>query len=63
MAVQLSLELVGLDGIPGILRDEAFEINVRFGGTNNDRAVVSGYADILFDPNFLRVDGIEYAAS
>ena len=63
MTVELTLELVDLNGTDGILPDERFDINVSFPDVENDRAVVSGYGDINFDPDFLRVDRIVYAQS
>ena len=63
MPVELTLELVDLNDIPGILQDEQFEIQVSFRDVDNDTAVVSGFADIIFDTNLLRVDNIVHAPS
>ncbi|MBP0003767.1 MAG: hypothetical protein J7642_08605, partial [Cyanobacteria bacterium SBC] len=55
------MELVDLNGLPGLEIGEQFEVQVRFRDLVSDQAVASGYADINFDPTLLQVDGITYA--
>ena len=60
-SVRVELESRDLDGIPGIIPGETFEVDVHFVDVRdpqNPAAVFSGYADIEFDPTLLRVDGI-----
>ena len=59
--VEVGLEIVELDDTPGIGIGESFEVEVDFADVrdpDNPQAVFSGYADIAFDPQVLRVDGI-----
>ncbi len=56
--VELTMVLEELDGTPGIVVGEQFEIDVHFRDIINDEPVASGYADITFDPALIRVDNI-----
>ncbi len=61
--VESTMELVDLDGLPGIFVGEQFDIKVRFTDVRDPmstQAVFSGYADIEFDPTLLSVDGITH---
>ena len=60
-AVDVGLQIVELDDTPGIGIGESFDLQVDFADVrdpDNPQAVFSGYADIEFDPQVLRVDGI-----
>ena len=53
--------VVEQDEVPGIVTGESFELEVHFTDVRDPadpQAVFSGYADIAFDPDVLRVDGI-----
>lgn len=61
--VNVELELRELDDEPGLIIGEEFLMDVRFRDLvteeNPGEAVVSGYADIFFDPNVLQIVGDE----
>ena len=60
-SVEVGCQIVEQDETPGIVTGESFEVEVDFTDVRdpaNPRAVFSGYADIEFDPDVLRVDGI-----
>lgn len=57
---ELSLTLVDLDGQPGLVTGEPFEIEVHFRDLNEARALFSGYGDLEFDPGVLRIDHIRF---
>ena len=63
--VELFLELVDLDSQPEILlANEQFNINFRFKDlVNNNQAVFSGYADVIFDASFFRAEEIIYGSA
>jgi len=61
--VEVEFELIDLDGTEGIAVDESFDVAVHFRDVRNPldpQAVFSCYADLLFDPSMLQVDGITY---
>jgi len=63
--VQATLNLVDLNGVPGIYVGESFDIELNFADTSeagNPQAVFAGYADLAFDPLLLRVDSVSYDA-
>ena len=59
--VRVILELIDLNGVDGILANEEFQINVRFQDLINNQPVLSGYVDVNFDSNAIRIDGISHA--
>lgn len=60
--VAVILELVDSNGIDGILINEQFEIKVSFQDlTQNNQAVFSGFVDVNFVPNDVKVNTISYA--
>ena len=61
--VEVTLALVDLDGTPGIVAAESFDVEVHFTDVREPGAplaVTAGYADVRVDPALLRVDGIDY---
>ncbi len=56
----LTMDLVDLDGQPGIMAGEQFQVEMHFHDLVSDMPLFSGYADLGFDPNLLRIDGILY---
>ena len=58
--VEVELKLVELDSTPGIQFGEQFVIEVSMTDLINNQAVMQGYTDIEFDPDFLQVDKIDY---
>ncbi len=59
--VEVSLELLELDNIPGIVIGEEFLIDVRFHDLVNNQSIFSGFTDIEFDNNILEVNEIIYS--
>ncbi|MDA1055202.1 MAG: dockerin type I domain-containing protein [Planctomycetota bacterium] len=60
--VDLSLHLVDLDGVPGIVPGELFDIDVHFVDLRSGLSVFSAYADIHFDAHLLQVNEISYGS-
>ena len=61
--VVIDMQLVELDGTPGILPGESFDVELRFAdvrGAANPQAAFAAYSDVVFDPALLRVDAVTY---
>ena len=58
--VRLSMDLVELDGTPGLVVGEQFDVVVHFTEIATAGSIFSGYADVLFDPARFRVDSITH---
>jgi C1A family cysteine protease len=61
--VEVTLNLIDLDGVPGIVVGEQFEVDVKFTDIRdplNLQSVFAGYSDITFDPTLVQVDAIVF---
>jgi ELWxxDGT repeat protein len=64
LAARLTLEVQELDSVPGLTTGETFLVLGRWADLSQagPRSIYAGYADISFDPAFLRVESIEYSS-